>query len=859
VYKKLYKILLIKLLLISAVIALVLSGCSSNKAVTTGANQNVGYLSALGQSDLDTTLKASNGFQKVCENQNYIFEINPQTCEIAVTDKSANVTWYSNPTDRTNDTKAQADGIAMRNSQIILTYKDTSNTATTYYSSTDSVELSQYAFEPIGNGIKVTYDIGQKIKIYLAPPRITKTRFNSFLAKLDSVDKESLLLLYNMTSITDFDKGSQKINIADNPAYAYDSVYSIIGLFNSGAWGVERIPEYVLQESAALFKKAGYTYEDLKKDYAENGLALPENKLAVIRLSVEYKLLDDGFSATIPNNSISFDKSKYHLNQIELLPYFGAAGEDKTGYMFVPDGSGAIIDLNNQKTNYQPFSKNLYGNDVMIPLKVAPYSDGSQCYLPVFGLKQNDSAFIGIITAGDGFCNITADVSGRYNGYNHVNAQFITCPDMQNYNNIIGRLDLPSFQQNFVKSDLSVTYKFSYNDKADYTGMALSYRDYLVKNNLVKQNKISKMPLTINLIGATKFKNSILGFVFNDTKALTTYKQANEILNYFTDKGVGSLDLIYSGWSNNGIENSLANNAKLVGNLGNNKDFEALLKNSKAKGVNLYPDVNFPFVSKKSSFGFSERAYASRDITGQVGQKINYNPATLQGNINLPGDYAVKTSTFESLAKSFKKSSSRFDFDNLSLTNIGEYLYSDYQRNLLTDRTTSEVNTKKLLSTLNSYNLAISGGNAYTLPVASMLYGVPLESGKTYITDSDVPFYQIALSGVIPLSSIPINETSNLEYYTLKLIETGTAPTFSMMYDDNFALKSSDGNYYSLAFNAWKQTALDTYNKVNDALKDVYGKKIVSHKQTSLNVFETTYENNITIVVDYNTLKYYKR
>ena len=47
---------------------------------------------------------------------------------------------------------------------------------------------------------------------------------------------------------------------------------------------------------------------------------------------------------------------EYPVNSISLLSFFGAAGQEREGSMFVPDGSGALIHFNNGKTNIRPIS-----------------------------------------------------------------------------------------------------------------------------------------------------------------------------------------------------------------------------------------------------------------------------------------------------------------------------------------------------------------------------------------------------------------------------------------------------------------------------------------------------------------------
>lgn len=44
--------------------------------------------------------------------------------------------------------------------------------------------------------------------------------------------------------------------------------------------------------------------------------------------------------------------------------------------------------------------------------------------IPVFGMKNGDSAFLGRITGGDALAIVNADVSGKLNSYNYVYPEF---------------------------------------------------------------------------------------------------------------------------------------------------------------------------------------------------------------------------------------------------------------------------------------------------------------------------------------------------------------------------------------------------------------------------------------------------
>ena len=71
-----------------------------------------------------------------------------------------------------------------------------------------------------------------------------------------------------------------------------------------------------------------------------------------------------------------------------LLENFGAASAQENGYLFVPDGSGALIYYNNGKTSRQSYTAQVYGADWSVNFlsdQKPEYDTNLSIKLPVFG------------------------------------------------------------------------------------------------------------------------------------------------------------------------------------------------------------------------------------------------------------------------------------------------------------------------------------------------------------------------------------------------------------------------------------------------------------------------------------------
>ena len=152
-----------------------------------------------------------------------------------------------------------------------------------------------------------------------------------------------------------------------------------------------------------------YTFQLMYEHEAECLYTYEVDQKPVFRCSLEYTFNNDGsLSVRLPANSIAFDETVYTLESITPLQYFGASHLDKEGYVFVPDGSGAVI-------NYEDFySKTDSNNRLNVTINMGTYGS-DYCYsritgahreqvtMPVYGVvgQESTSSFDKIYTDAD--------------------------------------------------------------------------------------------------------------------------------------------------------------------------------------------------------------------------------------------------------------------------------------------------------------------------------------------------------------------------------------------------------------------------------------------------------------------------
>lgn len=130
---------------------------------------------------------------------------------------------------------------------------------------------------------------------------------------------------------------------------------------------------------------------------------------------------------------------------------------------------------------------------------------------------------------------------------------------------------------------------------------------------------------------------------------------------------------------------------------------------------------------------------------------------------------------------------------------------------------------------------------------------MPVDSSRFLIESKPVPFYQIALHGVIPMTLPSLNGFSDIREAKLKALETGCLLkyTWGAQNVDRILHTEMDG-LLGLDYSRWLDEAITAYVETQPFLKAVSDAKINSHRELDDNVFETVYDNGVQVIVNYS-------
>ena len=594
----------------------------------------------------------------------------------------------------------------------------------------------------------------------------------------------------------------------------------------------------------------------MEHELVENGVKFTFGfPVANVYIPVQYTLTDDGFQAEILTGEIKgVGSNPFMVVSISLLPYFGSGGMQDDGYLFVPDGSGALIDFNNNKPTSQEYNGQIYGENPAIT-KTAQSTVQQQVKLPVFGAKVNDHAFFGVVVSGEQCSSVLAAPSLLDSSYNHVYTRAILREHSLKYNkgNHWGREDSHSLDYSNELTEgegYAVRYFFLNGEDANYNGMSKFYKNYLKQGNLIKDSQLAdKKYVVLDLIGAVSIEKYVVGIKMPVVTALTTYNEVCEIVKELKAKGVENLIINYIGALDSGLNNKIYNAVSPESVLGSKKEFKAMIEYLKSENVLLFLESN-PVDIYNDGNGYTGNGDSAKTFFDKYAFQYQYE-LDINKNIEATRWRLMRPRLASEVAVSFAESAKKWNVDQISMAKIGEYLYSDHSEDNKTSKKEVLTLWKDTLANIDekSQYLMLHGGNAYCAAYADVLTNVSDCFSDFDVQDQSIPFYHMVFQDDILLTADGLNTTVDYEYAFLKALETGSSLKFNLIYGDVSSLVGTEYNtMVSYSYEYWKDVVIEKYAELQKVAAQFAGKEIVKHEQLTADVALTVYESGELII-----------
>jgi len=782
------------------------------------------------------------------ENDQLLFEMDATNTHFTLTEKATGRQWLSNPVNAAKDSVAVSTNKAMLQATMVVTYSSASGTID-YNNYQYSIENGNYTVEQLEDGaVKVRYSVGKIEKVYMLPTITTVDRMTAWtdaMKKSDAKKVKNVYSLYKPDRVAEMDNKDELLALY--PELANQEMYVL----------KSDTSENNKKKIAGYFEAVGYTQEEY--DFDQQFVAgKAETTEPVFNVSVIYRLDGGDLLVEVPYSEMRY-RAEYPITYVTVLPMFGAAGVEQEGFMFIPEGGGALIRYNSGKLSQNSYYSNLYGWDYASE-RTEVVNETRSSY-PVFGMTRDGGSFLCMVEGATSYASVQADISMRYNSYNWACFEYnVLHSDRYNVSAKTAKL-VYMFEKEMPDDTIVQRYRFL--DSDDYVDMAIAYGDYLRETHpeqLTAGGAAQDVPVSVELVGAIDKTVVKWGMPVESVVATTTFADAQTILDDLLAHDVRNLNLRYTGWSNGGVSQKVLSSVKTVRQLGGKDGMSKLISYAAQKNVPLYFDGVSCFAYRSGlTRGFIPYRDAARFTTREQVELYPYSVVTY-----LPDDYwkpyyLVQPDYAREMASNLIKALEGYDAYGVAFRDIGSLLSADYNpKNTTTREEVRQMNLDAIRQARAAgQHVMVKEGFDFVLPHVDLVTDMDL-SGKAYsLIDAHVPFYQIAIHGMVDYTGKPINLSADWQTELLRCAEYGAGLNFTFMAEDTRVIQeTTHSGYYGAHYDAWAEDALAIIQAYQQDMAGLNQQAIIDHEILDQDVTVTTYADGTQVYVNYGLADY---
>jgi hypothetical protein len=569
-----------------------------------------------------------------------------------------------------------------------------------------------------------------------------------------------------------------------------------------------------------------------------------------IGFDIQIRLTSDGMTAEIPASSVR-ETETMKLCAVYLYQFMGAAMPDETdGYLLLPEGAGALVDLKDNQNKYKsPYQKRIYGTNIGIETQRSAYTRNMPApkepvpvLMPIYGIAHTSrqTAFLAIAQEGAYNADILAYPNGVVTRYNWAAIRFIY---REQYIMQTTRATgiLTSETTPYLR-DVKLRFILLTGDRADYSGMALAYRNYLTECGYLT-NRDTHFRTRIDFLGAETKK----WLLFDQVTPMTTVKQLSEMLTGLADDGVTDIYALYRGWQQGGLtKNYGSGNFSMEGKLGRLKDLEALQEKLADKRIDIALYQDFLLANEGRLYN------TSTDIVKGISQML-----VRFRTYAYPFDSLYYFTPLHIAQLTMRYAGSDAGRFPLAAGSLGDTLFSYYSKGAVYSRGDTAEGLQAALDVFGQGSVALESPFMYMLPHASVFLDMPLYTSHYNYLSEEVPFLPMVLSGSIAWHGEYVNFQPNENTFLLKMAEYGAYPSFLLTGSppENLRLTNSSWIYVS-GFDIFRERIKQYSEELRTIREITGGSAMARHDIPAPGVARTTYENDAVVIVNYNDTAY---
>jgi len=520
------------------------------------------------------------------------------------------------------------------------------------------------------------------------------------------------------------------------------------------------------------------------------------------------------------------------------------------GYTLVPDGSGSLIRFNDNAVKLQTYESTIYGIDPSLNVTnesvVNGYVPFKTASMPVFGIAHGDlqAAFVAFATSGEEFMKIVSTPEDNLTYYNFTYPRFQYNKKYLQIYNKNGDGYLTTYDERF-HFDINMRYNFLAGDgdtgfQADYVGMALSYRDYLIGEGILHEvnSTDSEIPIRLDFF-MSDVEKGITGY---NNQVTTTVDDVRNILNDIVENiGISNINSGLLGWADGGVTLGDPRETDYTREIGRERDFEDLIKEFNDEGIDIslsqdYYNINEETMTLRRNAAKHTSTWYSRIYTFSYPVGVFYYARPVK-SVSWMLD---QTGEFDKLG-----------VNSYTITGVTSNLISDYTTDMYRDESSSVINEG--FGKLNEDKLVNAHQpNMYIWEYVDRYLDTPVYGSQFLIETDTVPFLQLVLANTMELYA----PYSNFSFYTdkdvLRMIDYNIYPSFVLTEKPAYLLSDTNSSdFYSTEYDLYVDLIDSIYETVDHALSSVIGVNWINRVVIENGVILNTYENGVEILINY--------
>lgn len=582
------------------------------------------------------------------------------------------------------------------------------------------------------------------------------------------------------------------------------------------------------------------------------------------RIPLRYALEEDRFVAQLLTDGVE-EYGANTVTNIDVLPFFGAGGTEQEGYMLVPDGSGALIYYNNNRLTANTYSRELYGfddgvNDQYVgPYAVTPTNQtlSQSQYLPVFGVHQDEMGFLAVITGGDARTTIKANVAGKYTSYNTVwgSYKYRTIGTVRQIQKD-GKDRAVGIAEKQIETwqDYEVSFYFLERGKSGYGEMAACYRAHLERYEGLTERVEARenLPVYLDVYGYIQKRKAYMGIQMDRKITMTTVEDVNGILDALAERDMDNVVVKYNYWMKNSFKNKIPTSAKTESRVGSKKELLALQQRLEESGGKLFLAADLLNIYKTGN-GVSKYGDLLQSAVNTAQVKYKFELYSTAYDVQHTPWNLLRPASVEEFYGKLTDNMQEAGYHSVALDAIGQLCYSELGTGGMGRNQSADVLQSAVEETAQELDVMLTGANGYAAVWASHIVNAPGNSSGYDIEDVNVPFYQMVFHGYVSYSLDAVNLCGNLGDMTLRCMEYGASPMYSLVGPENVdeLIGSTMDHLYSTNFSNWTDYMEAQYRQLNQVLGGVQDSVITAHEVLEGGVRKTCYENGVEVYVNY--------